>query len=241
MRAYRMTAAALLSAGLLSLAGCTESSIPEFEPTAHHTNPVRNESTAAETETPAEMQSEAESETDKRIEAIWALRPVPIPAGGWTDETLLPVVSISGRPAEMPFCLSELLYGYAAAGDNAGYYETYADSFFANDLILHDTALTMLRPFASDTVPESAVPDHLDLGAKWTVTTEEGKDRYPVSVNCVTIGSDFDELAAQIGADEGTDSSGHFRVQCQSESIRIVFSGNNGTVDTIIIHSRNNK
>ena len=57
MRKYRMTAAVLLSAGMLILTGCVESSVPAFEPTAHHTNPVWNESTAAETETAAEAQS----------------------------------------------------------------------------------------------------------------------------------------------------------------------------------------
>ena len=233
MRKQRMTAAALLSAGLLTLAGCAESSVPAFEPTAHHTNPVRNESTAAETETAAEAQSEAESETDRRIEAIWALRPVPIPAGGWTDETLLPVISVCGKPPEGAVFLSDLLPGYELLSGEKEYLETYADSIYARHLLLHGDSLVMSNPQSDGTVPQEKLPLYIALGTRWAAVMEDETQRHPFTVNTVGMGADFSMLQTYI--DPGAEDPGedYFRVHLSTEHFYITFTGENGIVHTI--------
>lgn len=228
------------AAGILLLTGCANQSSVAYERLANHTNPVRTETSeteSEETQTEAESKSEWEIETDQRISAICEMKPVPIPEAGWTDETLLPVVSIVGKTPEMPFCLSELLYGYDLFGEDAAYYENYADSIFCDSLYLHRSSLLLNDLFADDSIPESEVPNMLAFDTKWIVVTEDEKERYPISINCVTIGSTVEELAAQIG--DVTEDGEKIIAECQTESIRIAFSTRNGTVESIRIYSLN--
>ncbi len=77
----------------------------------------------------------------------------------------------------------------------------------------------------------------LAFDTKWIVVTEDEKERYPISMNCVTIGSTVEELAAQIG--DVTDDGEKIIAECRTESIRIAFSARNGTVESIRIYSLN--
>ncbi len=242
--AVRKAILAGMLAGLcaVSAAGCRQEEPPVFEPTAHHTAPLRTKTAAEQTGTAATTETTAaprDPELDARLEALYTAEPVPIPEGGWTDETLNPVLLICGRPAETPFCLKNLLYGYSFYEDDKAYCETYADRIFTRTLLLHDGCCGMTNVFAADDVPAEAVPKMLDLYADWVVITPEGKERYPVSVNCVTIGSTADEVRERIGELSYLyEDDGAFRAECQTEHLRVTFSGTNQKVSFISVYDR---
>ena len=255
------------AACLLLCTGCFgESSVP-YEPTANHTTPPKVQLPARRGTKPAadgsdtdsaggDEQSEVteeEAELDRRLDAIYNLKPVPIPEGGWTDETLLPLINIGGKPAQLPFCLSELLYGYALTGDHAAYYTEYADKVFSHELDFFDLQCSVHHAFGDLEFPEntkphdSALPDgvydhELELDAEWAVILDDGSQRMTVSVNCITIGSTFAELEQQIGIDDDDrlpdGDFTHFTVRCDTDSIGITFLGTD-TVDTILLRERN--
>lgn len=226
----------------VSAAGCRREEPPVFEPTAHHTAPLRTKASDEQTgtaETTETADAPRDPELDARLEALYAAEPVPIPEGGWTDETLIPVTLICGKPAETPFCLKDLLYGYSFYEDDKAYCEAYADRIFARTLQAHDAFCAMMNIFPADDLAPEAVPDMLDLYANWLVITPEQTERYPVSVNCVTIGSTADEVRERIG--ELTflyEDIGFFRAECQTEHLRITFSGADQKVSFISIYDR---
>ena len=230
----------------LCCTGCRREEPPVFEPTANHTVPVRTmasseaDGTADTTETAAEPR---DPELDARLQALYEATPVPIPEGGWTDETLQPVLLVCGKPAESPFCLKDLLYGYSFREEGNSYFEIYAERFFSHQLMLSGGTCAMTDVFADEQVPEDAMPEKnmLDLSADWVVITPDGGERYPISINCVTIGSTLDEVRERIGevwfmGDEGED--GFFRAECKSESWRATVTGSQKKVSTIILYDR---
>lgn len=243
---HRMTVPVLLlaAAGMLSLLGCRNQP-PVEEPLAHHTNPVRIELTTAEpqrdTETQTDAQSEAEEpdELQKRVAAIYELKPVPIPEEGWTDETLMPVVSVLGKPLEFPLPLSELLYGFHPEGDNAAYYETYADKIYTNSLLLSSAGLVMMDVFADESLPADMIPGMIELKTDWVVPLEDGSERYPVSVNCVTLGSSVEALQAYLGEPGYFENTTHFRIKCNTDSLLITVDGFDDAVASFWIRGRN--
>ena len=230
--------------------GCRNAEPPVFEPTAHHTVPLRTavssdaDSTAEMTETTA---APRDPELDARLEALYEAKPVPVPEGGWTDETLQPVLLICGKPAESPFCLKDLLYGYSFYEEGNSYYETYPEHFFSRQIMQNSGFCTLTDLSADETVPADVMPEtkNLKLYADWLVVTPDGGQRYPVSINCVTIGSTADEVKACIGelrqmpdADGNVNEDGFFRAECSTESWRVIITGSQKTVSTIFIYDR---
>lgn len=253
MRITGRAAAALIA--LLCLTGCAwESSVP-YEPTAHHTDPPTTTVTVLrrrkeETTAPAidvtdpavtDALDPEEEELDRRLRAIYELQPVPIPEGGWTDETLLPLLSIGGKPAELPFCMGEMLYGYTVLSDDSGNCAANAAQIYCKDMILHNEACSLMKPFAADDAALSfEMPPIIALGAEWAVIMADGSQRYPITVNCICIGSTTDAVEQYLtGADSIEDADeGRFRCYAETDSVRIIISGENGVVDTIIFHDR---
>ena len=267
-----------LTAAVLSMClctACTNRSSAVFEPIANHTNPPKPSATA-ETSCDSvnvefvqpeaeQVSSEAESgppmtELQRRIGAIYALEPQPIPEEGWTDETLLPLISIGGEPAEIPFCISALLYGYELTGEHADYYTEHADEVFShwytftgNKCYVHsifgDIEILPRVETHNPDLPDGADDDELELDVSWCVPAADGSVRYPVSVNCVTIGSTFHELVERIGLSEGdgiyntefSDGtvSDWFSVRCTTENVSILFWGSHNVVHTIQLTDRN--
>lgn len=237
----------LLSAAVcILLTGCGGSSVV-YEPLANHTNPVRTEKVAAETETVtqtdavSDSESEPEpaepSELDQRVTAIYELQPVPIPEEGWTDETLLPVISVAGKPMEMPIPLSELLFGYRIEGDDAEYYASCADRIFTDSVWLAGDGIVLFSVFSDGRMPEDQLPSTLPLSGDWIVPLSEDKVRHPFTVNCIGIGSTLDELTNQLGVPDIGEDSGLFRLEIRTDSVRISVRGAEETVHTISVQS----
>ena len=243
---HRMTVPVLLlaAAGMLSLMGCRNQP-PVEEPLAHHTNPVRIEQTTAEPQTETETQTDAQSDAEepdelqKRVTAIYELKPVPIPEEGWTDETLMPVVSVMGKPLEFPLPLSELLYGFHPVGDNAAYYEAYADKIYTKSLLLSDAGLVMMNVFADESLPADMIPGMIELKTDWVVPLEDGSERYPVSINCVTLGSSVEALQAYLGEPGYIENTTNFRLKCDTDSLLITVVGFDDAVASFWIRGRN--
>lgn len=249
---HRMTVPVLLiaAAGMLSLMGCRNQP-PVEEPLAHHTNPVRIEQTTAEPQNDPETQRDIETQTDaqsdadepdelqKRVTAIYELKPVPIPEEGWTDETLMPVVSVMGKPLEFPLPLSELLYGFHPEGDNAAYYETYADKIYTDSLLLSSAGLVMMDVFADESLPADMIPGMIELKTDWVVPLEDGSERYPVSINCVTLGSSVEALQAYLGEPGYFENTTHFQIKCNTDSLLITVDGFDDAVAFFWIRGRN--
>lgn len=260
-----------LTAALLSLCLCTacgSSSEVVFEPTANHTNPPKITTTAepsAGTETGTTVSYEpeegpAETELQRRIGVIHALEPQPIPDEGWTDETLLPLISIGGAPASLPFALSDLLFGYEITGEHAEYYTEHADEVFTQWLVFAENQCYAHNIFGeleilprvethNPQLPDGADDDELELEVSWCVPAADDSVRYPFSVNCVTIGSSYQDLLERIGLSEqdslyepdDSDESepDWFTVHCSTESVNIVFWGSQNVVRTVYLTERN--
>ena len=223
---------------------------PVFEPTAHHTMPLRTPVSSAADGTAEAAETTAETrdpELDARLQALYEAEPVPIPEGGWTDETLQPVLLICGKPASSPFCLKDLLYGYSFYEEGNSYYETYPEHFFSRQIILNSGFCTLTNLSADDAVPADVMPETKDLKlyADWLVVTPDDGQRHPVSINCVTVGSTADEVKERIGelrripdADGNENEDGFFRAECSSESWRAVITGSQKTVSAIVIYDR---
>lgn len=237
----------LLSAAVcILLTGCGGSSVV-YEPLANHTNPVRTEKVTAETETVtqtdavSDSESEPEpaepSELDQRVAAIYELQPVPIPEEGWTDETLLPVISVAGKPMEMPIPLSELLFGYRIEGDDAEYYASCADRIFTDSVWLAGDGIVLFSVFSDGRMPEDQLPSTLPLSGDWIVPLSEDKVRRPFTVNCIGIGSTLDELTNQLGVPDIGEDSGLVRLEIRTDSVRISVRGAEETVHTISVQS----
>ena len=248
------------AACLLLSTGCGESSYPPvYEPTANHTNPpetmLNTQTTPPDTETAA-----ADDDLQRRLDAIASLTPQPIPEDGWTDETLLPLISIGGEPAKLPFCLADLLIGYETDGEFADYYTEHAAEVFSHEITyagnqcyIHNAFGELEFPARTEShnpaLPDGADDHELTLNALWCITADDGSARYPFSVNCVTVGSTLEELTARIGTSDqdsipdqensDPDALTRFHVRCSTETVSIMFSGDHDTVDTIILYDRN--
>ena len=85
------------------------------------------------------------------------------------------------------------------------------------------------------------MPHYIALSAKYQVITEDGGYRYPFSVNCVTVGSDYDTVKRNLGGTGSCDDSGHFRVLCETEHLRLSLIGDENTVHTIMLRIRESK
>lgn len=226
----------------VSCTGCRQEEPPVYEPVAHHTNPLRTTARTDGTDT-AETTAEArDPELDARLEALYEAKPVPVPETGWTDGTLMPVLLLCGRPAETPFCLKDLLYGYSLSGEEPAYCETYAGQIFAGTLAVNGASCLMTGVSGAEGLPEAAVPEHLELSADWVVLTEDGGERYPVIVNCVTVGSTYEEVKERLGepGSHYTDD-GYFSLTVDTESLHLSVSGFQDRVRNILIHDRNGK
>ena len=232
----------LFSAACMLLTGCAESSVPE-EPLAHHTNPVRTESvTAAHTDTGTETQCETAPESEpteleKRIAAIYDLKPVPVPEEGWTDETLLPVISVAGKPMQMPVPLSELLFGYKTAGENADYYASCADRIFTDSVWLAGDGIVLFSVFGDESIPADMLPSTMQLEGDWAVCLPGDSTRPAFTVNCIGIGSMCEELTNQLGTPEINEGNGLFRLEIRTESVCISVRGSDETVRSIAVRS----
>lgn len=227
------TCALIAVAYLLLMTGCGESSVP-YEPTAHHTNPARTEPLTITTVTAETTHAEETvSPEEQAAAAVYYAEPVPVPAGGWTDETLLPVISVCGKPPEGAVFLSDLLPGYELLSGEKEYLETYADSIYARHLLLHGDSLVMSNPQSDGTVPQEKLPLYIALGTRWAAVMEDETQRHPLTVNTVGMGADFSMLQTYI--DPGAEDPGedYFRVHLSTEHFYITFTGENGIVHTI--------
>ena len=229
----RMSAACMAALICICMTGCGESSVP-YDPTAHHTNPARTEPLTQTTVTAETTHAEETmSPEEQAAAAVYYAEPVPVPAGGWTDETLLPVISVCGKPPEGAVFLSDLLPGYELLSGEKEYLETYADSIYVRHLLLHRDSLVMSNPQSDGTVPQEKLPLYIALGARWAAVMEDETQRHPFTVNTVGMDADFSMLQKYIDPDAEDPGEDYFRVHLSTEHFYITFTGENGIVQTI--------
>lgn len=222
---------------MLLLTGCGGKMHPAVdEPTENHTNPPWRTTAPAETtgSTATTSTTAADPAVQRRIDAVGTAEPVPIPENGWTDETLLPVISVCGKVPKETVRLSDLFYGYEILTDDREYLEKYADSIFTGTLLLYHQSLVLENAFADD-LPDVNIPMFIALGQRWNVVLEDGSNRAPITVNCVGIGAGSDMLREYISAEE-LPGRGHFDLQIETEHFRVLFSGEDGLVDRITLN-----
>lgn len=235
------------AACLLLCTGCGESSVLPFEK-----RPIQQKTTALTTAAEDTAPEVTTDELDRRIGVIYDLEPVPVPADGWTDETLLPTICIGGECGKLPFCLADLLYGCKLTGEHADYYAAHADEVFCDSLSLTSSECIMNQccgdleflprtETANAAYPEGVLDRQIDLVPDWGVVCGDGSTRMPVSFNTICIGSPFGDVVQYLGFGEGDRAPGEnetfpqFTVHVHTEHISIVLIGTDA-VDSIMVN-----
>lgn len=179
-------------------------------------------------------------EVREKVKEAAFMESVAIPEKGWTDETLLDTVRINGEKVEFPFCLNDLGDGFVPINDerqnikngeglsNVEYYQNkicYIKTY--NTLDLNNIAYDNIRQF-------SVKANNIDVT----------KGNYPISVNGVTIGSDYGEIYEKLGFEPSetgnpdSNDQGIFSLVGYSDNYSIVIQGENMKVQRISISYR---
>ena len=176
------------------------------------------------------------NEVKTKVKEAAFMESVPIPENGWTDEALLDTVRINGEKVEFPFCLNDLGNGFVPIKDEWQYIkngEGYSNiSYFQNNICLIITSgTTDLNNISSDKIRTFSINTDSDADII--------KGNYPISINGVTIGSDYDEIIEKLGFEPSEsgkpNENGVFSLMGKSESYGIIIRGKDLKVTNLSI------
>lgn len=187
-----------------------------------------------------------------KLKSAVEAKPVPIPENGWTDEALLDTVRINGEKINFPFCLNDLGEAFTVKKSELqqikdGKGSTEFEYYDKNIGIIFTVSTSDLNNIANDEIQKIDIHVEDYYSFKDTdVDYSTIKGEFPISVNGVTIGSNFDEIYEKLGfvdedAVHDSDENGSFLLSGRTENYDIVFQGKNMIVKRISISYRKNE
>lgn len=192
---------------------------------------------SSEAEKGDESKVPAEKEEKKSKENIPEIEPIPVPEGGWTDETLNNVIYINGKNVKMPCKFSDFGEGFELVTDDDRVdVDKKTNSLYA-DCSYNGNCIALLA--MSDCTDISEINDKnirsilcsSDYGG-------DGFDNYaPISINGVELGSDVKDAEKYLNfdVDRGSDND-YARYKYEKDHLVIwVTSSDAKTVDGINI------
>ena len=158
--------------------------------------------------------------------------PVPVPEGGWTDETIKDVIYINGKNLELPCTIDDLGDGFEIepneeadkemkADGSAVYHLNYCGNFVGFAGMRESDKIYLLDFDAFD----SPIEDYPDI---------------PFSINGVTIGTPFSEVRERMGKDFSDEGNpGHFKCDFDNFWVSMYDENNNNKISSIEIFIHN--
>lgn len=180
-------------------------------------------------------------EVKAKVRKAAFMESVPIPENGWTDETLLDTIRINGEKVEFPFCLNDLGDGFVPIKDERQYIKNGEGrstvEYYQNNICLIITSSTTdLNNISNDKLRQFSIEAENNADIV--------KGDFPISVNGVTIGSDYDEIYEKLGfepletGNPNSNDKGIFSLMGTSENYGIIIQGVNMKVERISIGYR---
>jgi len=193
-------------------------------------------SDSSSVESAAEAAANTESvETPPELPDI---EPVPVPEGGWTEETIQDVIYINGKNVHLPCKFEEFGDGFEISIDE--YTNFYEDENYAFlNFKYNDVMIGGMNIDNCNNQDELKSGDIIYLGCS-TDYLEDGSDnRVPISINGVTIGSSKEEVENHLGFDMTEivkDSDYSTNAQIGNFSISLIIENNTVDIMTIAYH-----
>ncbi|MBR5513569.1 MAG: hypothetical protein IKV85_06245 [Ruminococcus sp.] len=177
------------------------------------------------------------NEVKAKVKEAAFMESVSIPENGWTDETLLDTVRINGEKVEFPFCLNDLGNGFVPIKDEWQYIKDGEGKsnveYYQNNFCMITTYNTSdLNNIANDEIRKFQI---------WIDDDDIIKGDYPICINGVTIGSDYDEIHEKLGFEPSetgnpdSNTKGIFTVRGYTDNYRVMIQGANLKVKHISI------
>ncbi|MBR4101594.1 MAG: hypothetical protein IKK51_06935 [Oscillospiraceae bacterium] len=176
-----------------------------------------------------------------KLQAALDAPPVPIPEEGWTDETLADVIYINGEKMKLSCTVSDFGEGFEIVTDDEFFY--IDDQKTAHGVSqYYDRPIGIFKIRNCTDASDVYKKQYKQIGF---FKTENSSDIFPIALNGITIGSNYEETVKRLGLEyedstNGADGS-FFMISIDTESISLVVSGTNCTVDKIFMTYKDNK
>lgn len=177
-------------------------------------------------------------EVKEKLAAAANMESVPVPDNGWTDEALLDTVRINGEKVEFPFTLNDLGDAFAPIKDDfqnlnaKGIGMSNFEYYHKKAGLIYTYSTSDLNNISNDAIQQFTIKIEND---------EAIKGNLPLSINGITIGSDYDEINEKLGFIASEDNvpnsynDGKFSLQGRAENFLISISGKHKKVDRLSI------
>jgi len=182
---------------------------------------VKDDSSAVDSTAAAAVNTES-METPPDLPEI---EPVPVPEGGWTDETINDVTYINGKKINFPCKFKDLGEGF---------------EIFPDDIELNKEKKTVLASvsYYGEIIASCKLRDCEDTNnleekeiiylcfepALASEYSSDVPDKWPINVNGVTIGSSFEDVENNFGLELGDDNEIIYMSDIHGETIKILFT-----------------
>jgi len=169
-------------------------------------------------------------EVKAKVKEAAFMESVPIPENGWTDEALLDTVRINGEKMKFPFTLNDL--GDAFAPVNDDFQNIIKDGMGASRIAYYQKNIGSIYTYNTSDL-NNISNDEIKHFIIEVDDDEPIKGDFPLSINGVTIGSDYDEICEKLGfeaTDIGspyTNSQGIFSLTGRAENYYVSIRGKN--------------
>lgn len=210
---FKYTAVALTALMMMCASACTNSDKTE--------KPEKSESTASST-----------AETQSTASTVSMPDPVPVPEGGWTDETIKDVIYINGKNLELPCTIDDLGDGFEIEPNEEADKEIEKGRAGIYHLNYCGNCIGLVGMRESNKIYLL----HLD-------TFDSPIENYPdipFSINGVTIGTPISECREIMGKDFSDEGNvGHFVCDFENFRLSMYDAYNNNIISSIRIFIHN--
>lgn len=183
------------------------------------------------------------AEAKEKLQAAVDIQPAEVPEGGWTDETLIDVMYINGEKTHFPCSLDDYGEGIEPIRDNAQYFQLNNDGSVDAGLNFYDDFVGVCRVLDCESINEVRTSQLECLSFSYDENAPETyPDIYPISINGVTMGTNYDEVVEKLGLtpisddlDPYKNDNGTFAFSLNTESFNLLINGTNFKVNYILI------
>ena len=157
---------------------------------------VKDDSSAADSTAAAAVKTES-VETPPDLPEI---EPVPIPEGGWTEETIQDVIYINGNNVHLPCKFEEFGDGFEISIDEYTKFKEHNDYNYASVTYKYNNVMIGLMSIGNCTNQDELQSGDIRFISCDSDLLEDGSNnRVPISLNGVTLGSSKEEVEKYLG------------------------------------------